>query len=182
MSGLLQDLRYALRQLRTSPGFSLAVLGTLALALGVNAAVFTLLDGGGLVRPLPYPQADRPGVLLLTREGTVPGTGQRLNQEEDSHGGDTWNWLHATFAGHGWPRSDVSSAELTSRSVRRRAPLHGMSRTCASAHTTSTSWESDWAGPRSAGEASHGRNQQVAAFAPTLRITTIDPAKTLRVE
>lgn len=92
MSGLLQDLRYSLRQLRKSPGFSLAVLATLALAIGVNAAVFSLLDGF-LLRPLPYPQADRLGVLLLHSEGTVPSTGRRISEEDDSHDGNTWDWL-----------------------------------------------------------------------------------------
>ena len=92
MTGLVQDLRYAARQLRKSPGFSLAVLATLALGIGVNAAVFSLLDGF-LLRPLPYPQADRLGVLLLHSDGTVQSTGRRFNEEEDSHDGDTWDWL-----------------------------------------------------------------------------------------
>ena len=92
MTRTVQDLRFAARQLRKSPGFSLAVLATLALAIGVNAAVFTLLDGF-LLRPLPYPQADRLGVLLLHGEGTDPSTGRRQNEEGDSHDGDTWDWL-----------------------------------------------------------------------------------------
>ena len=117
MSGWLQNLRYSLRQLRKSPGFSLAVLSTLALAIGVNAAVFSLLDGF-LLRPLPYPQADRLGVLLLHSEGTVPGTGRRINEEEDSHDGDTWNWLRdnlptARIASYG---SSVSGVNLSTSS------------------------------------------------------------------
>lgn len=67
----IRELRLALRQLHKNPGFALAVVVTLALGIGVNAAVFSLVDGF-LLRPLPYPQADRLGVLLLHREGVSP--------------------------------------------------------------------------------------------------------------
>jgi len=55
---VLQDLRLAVRQLYKNPGFGLAVTLTLALGVGVNTAVFSLLNGF-LLRPLPYPEPER---------------------------------------------------------------------------------------------------------------------------
>src|SRR6516164_6183232 len=57
-----EDLRYAARMLRKSPGFTATVVITLAFGVGVNTAMFSLLNGW-LLRPLPVPSANQIAVL-----------------------------------------------------------------------------------------------------------------------
>jgi predicted permease len=64
-----QDIRYAFRQWRKSPAFALTAIAVLALGLGANMAVFTLLNGV-LLRPLPYAQPDR--IVQIEPLSTMP--------------------------------------------------------------------------------------------------------------
>ena len=61
----MQDARYALRQLRANPVFATVMVLTLALAIGANSAIFSVVEGV-LLRKLPYPQADRIMRIFLT--------------------------------------------------------------------------------------------------------------------
>ena len=68
---LIQDIRYALRTLSRNSSFSLVVVLTLALGIGANTAIFTVVDGV-LLKALPYPNPDR--LLMLWERSLLNGT------------------------------------------------------------------------------------------------------------
>ncbi|HEY2858105.1 MAG TPA: ABC transporter permease [Terracidiphilus sp.] len=100
---LLFNLKAALRFMRRAPGFSLAVIVTLALGIGANSAVFSVIDAV-VLRPLPFPDGDQLVEIM----------------QADMHGRDAnhfvapvrledWNRMNQTFQGiSGWYLDDMS--------------------------------------------------------------------------
>jgi predicted permease len=86
------NVRYALRQFRQSPAFTITILGTLALTIGVNTAIYSVVDAI-FFRPLPYPQPDR--LVMIARAYSGGGA----TDIETSQTGRMWETLrdHATL-------------------------------------------------------------------------------------
>ena len=74
MSGLVQDVRYALRTLAKTPGFTVVAVLTLALSLGATTSIFSVVYGV-LIKPLPYPDADELVGLWHTAPGVATDGG-----------------------------------------------------------------------------------------------------------
>ncbi|HEX5235387.1 MAG TPA: ABC transporter permease [Silvibacterium sp.] len=85
---MLNDLKFTFRHLRKSPGFAAAVIVTLALGIGVNAAVFSMVDGF-MLRRLPYPEPQRIAALMTHVEGTADN-GEFFTAEDDSFSTSEW--------------------------------------------------------------------------------------------
>lgn len=76
MENLIHDLRFGIRQLWRNPGYSFTVLFTLALAIGANTAIFSVVNAL-LLRDLPYAHPDRIGVIYARATGSDPFDGKR---------------------------------------------------------------------------------------------------------
>lgn len=88
----MRDLRYAVRLLLKAPVFALTAILTLALCIGANTAIYTVVDRV-LLRPLPYPQPDRLAMIVRNYQGAGAGEG------DVSQAGVTWVALRERTTG-----------------------------------------------------------------------------------
>src|SRR5258708_37305871 len=112
MNNLLKDLRYGIRSLSKHPGFTAIVVATLALGIGANTAIFSLVHAV-LLRSLPFPDSDR----LIVIKAQNGKTGETLPSVSPA---DFFDWKRqsqsvATLASYsGWSITllEVDGSEL----------------------------------------------------------------------
>jgi putative ABC transport system permease protein len=104
MQTLIQDLRYGMRMLAKNPGFTLLGILTIALGVGANTVIFSVVNAV-LLRPLPFPESER----LV-----------RLNESHNSPDFPTANLTHATFldlAGNSETLENIAAARFWSENL-----------------------------------------------------------------
>jgi putative ABC transport system permease protein len=115
---LVQDLRFGLRTLRRNPGFAAVAALTLALGIGVNTAIFSVVEAV-LIRPLPYPESGR--LIWIAR--VLPAIHARLVTSTDYI---AWLEQNKTLTGIS-ALDDSGSCNLTGRGVAQRVPAAAVS-------------------------------------------------------
>src|SRR5580698_2338637 len=103
MTTLIEDIRYGVRMLRKAPGFSLVVVLTLALGIGANTALFSVVNGV-LLNPLPYPEPEQLVMIHESKPNFETGSISYPNFRD-------WQKENKTFSAMAISRS--SSASLT---------------------------------------------------------------------
>jgi len=104
------DVSFSLRQLKTSPGFTLVAVLTLALGIGANSAMFALADAT-LVRPLPFPEPDRLVALSEIWQGQPVGAVNPVDFVDWSERTRSFTAIAAVVAGGGSIVGDDGIAE-----------------------------------------------------------------------
>ncbi|MBO0797480.1 MAG: multidrug ABC transporter substrate-binding protein, partial [Blastocatellia bacterium] len=121
LEGLLRDVRHALRSIRLNPGFSAAAILSLALGIGANTAIFSVVNAV-LIRPLPYPEPEslvgvfNSGVIqgeTFNDMGLTPGMYVGLKEHSETFQ-EFGVWLpgQSTLTGIGDPE-EIKSVTLT---------------------------------------------------------------------
>src|SRR6201989_2037522 len=92
MNTFLQDVRYALRALRRSAGLTIVIIASLAIGIGANTAIFSVVNAL-LLKPLPYPEPERLAVLWLRSPGINipqdwPSPGQFIDVQNENRSFD----------------------------------------------------------------------------------------------
>jgi predicted permease len=102
---LVQDVRFGLRMLRGNPGFSVVIILTLAIGIGANTAIYSVVHAV-LLRPLPFPEPDR---LVFLSEGTADIPEMYFSMADLAD----WRAMNTVFTGIGSSRRD--NFDLTGR-------------------------------------------------------------------
>jgi predicted permease len=110
---LMQDVRYGIRVLRRSPGFTAAAVLTLALGIGANTAIFTIVDAV-LLRPLPFSEPDR---LVTVGDREADGTSSNVGYLTAAE----WRERSRTFEGFSLMRSWQPTLFVNGEAERLRA-------------------------------------------------------------
>src|SRR5437868_9712203 len=85
---MIKDIRYAVRTLRRSAGLTFVIVASLAIGIGANSAIFSVVNAL-LLKPLPYPESDRLAVLWLRSPGINipqdwPSPGQYVDVQNEN--------------------------------------------------------------------------------------------------
>ena len=113
MRSVLEDIRYAFRTLRRSPGLALIIIGSLAIGIGANTAIFSVVNAL-LLKPLPYPEPDRLAMLWLRSPGINipqdwPSPGQYIDVQNENRSFDEISISRGSTARcWGWTRPSGS--------------------------------------------------------------------------
>src|SRR5579863_291478 len=130
---MLSDIRYALRGLRRSPMFALVAILSLAIGIGANSAIFSVVNAL-LLRPLPYPDPDRLAALWLRSPGINipqdwPSPGQYIDIQTQNHSFEEMSISHGstgTLLGTDQPeRVEVLQTSSTLFHLLGAKPLYG---------------------------------------------------------
>ena len=103
-----QDLRYGARSLRKNPGFTAIAVITLALGIGANTAIFSVVNSV-LLRPLPYPEPDR--LALVCGTSLQAAHGQTPMCEADFLDWKSQNQVFESLAGFSTNRFNYTGGE-----------------------------------------------------------------------